>query len=124
MWKKFTITKEQIAHIEEATRAQADSTEWYQERNIETTASFFGRVCRRLPSTSPDALVNLIVNLIVNQKKYKSVPVPCAWGKNHELKALNSYITNMQANGHTCNGLNVEKSGVVINPAYSFNSGQ
>ena len=35
-----------------------------------------------------------------------------------ELKAVNSYITNMQANEQ--NNLNVEKSGLIINPAYTF----
>ena len=44
MWKKVSITK--AAHREEATRAQADSIEWYQQQNIRVIASFFGRVCR------------------------------------------------------------------------------
>ena len=44
-------------------------------------APFFGLVCRRLPSTSPDSLVNSI------ESEYRSMPLPCAWGKDNEDRA-------------------------------------
>ena len=93
MWGKPKVTSEQAAQIER-NRGQANSTIWYQEHKIRVTASFFGCVCRRLPNTSSHALVNSIIN----QKMYRSMPIACAWGKNNENKAsmiINQNYKNM-----------------------------
>ncbi len=112
--KKISVNKEQAEYIEANTRAQAVSPKWYEERKLRITASCFGRVCRRLTSTSLDALVKLIIN----QKIYKSMPAACAGGKNNESQAIDIYITTMIGDGHT--GLEVKRSGLVINPDYTF----
>ncbi len=114
VWEEVNVTSDQAKHIETITRAQADSVEWHYERSIRITASFFGRVCRRLPTTTSDTLVNSIVNL----KNYQSMPVACAWGKNNESKARNAYFENMKMTGHS--NLEVFESGLVVNIKYSF----
>ena len=53
------VTQEQAAEIERKTRYQSKSISWYEERQC-TIMVFFGRVCRRLSSTSPDSFVNSI----------------------------------------------------------------
>ncbi len=114
VWEEVNVTSDQAKHIESITRAQADSVEWHYERSIRITASFFGRVCRRLPTTTSDCLVNSIVNF----KNYQSMPVACAWGKNNESKARDAYIENMKMTGHS--NLEVFESGLVVNIKYSF----
>ena len=111
---KTKITSEQAAQIERNTRGRANSTIWYQESKTRVTASFFGRVCRRLPNTSSHALVNSVIN----QKIYRSIPIACAWGKSNENIALNAYKSKLQEYGHF--NLKVTKSGLVINPNYVF----
>ncbi len=46
------------------------------------------------------------------------MPAACAWGKNNESRAVDMYMIAMLGDGHM--GLNVEKSGLVVNPAYAF----
>ena len=86
----------------------------YWERHYRITSSFFGRVCRRLSSTSPDSLVNYILN----QCMYRSTPLSCAWGKDNENRALSAYKQERQERGHS--SLEITMSGLVINPEYSW----
>ena len=69
---------------------------------------------RRLPNTSSHALVNSIIN----QKMYRSMPIACAWGKSNKNKALNAYKLKLQEYGHF--NLKITKSGLVSNPNYVF----
>ncbi len=84
------------------------------ERSIRITASFFGRVCKRLPTTTLDSLVNSIVDKNI----YKSAPAACAWGKDNDGKARDAYIENMEINGHR--NFKVQASGLVINREFCF----
>ena len=108
------MTREKAAELEESTREQSNSSQWYEERRIRITSSVFGRVCRRLPTTLPGPLVNSIVN----QRMYQSMPLSCAWGKDNEKKALNAYKQTMHDKGHT--NLVVMMSGLIINPEYAY----
>ena len=112
--KRLDVDLEQAARIERITRGQADSPIWYQEWAIRITSSFFSRVCKRLATTSP----NCLVNTIINQRMYRSMPTACAWGRENEEKAVNAYKEKMQEAGHT--DLTVRKSGLVINPKYVY----
>ena len=114
VWNRVIVNSQQAEKIEETTREQADSAIWFEERSMRITASFFGRVCQRLSTTSPDALINSIIN----QKKYRSLPIACAWGENNELRAINAYKLKMQEQGHS--GLEIRQSGLVIDPKYTF----
>ena len=51
LWERLKVTREKAAELEESTREQSNSSQWYEERRIRITSSFFGRVCRRLPTT-------------------------------------------------------------------------
>ena len=62
VWSKMIVTWEQAAEMERKSRYQSKSLSWYEEHRCRITSSFFGRVCRRLSSTSPDSLVNSILN--------------------------------------------------------------
>ncbi len=62
--------------------------EWHNERSIRITASFFGRVYKRLPTSTSNSLVNSILDKNI----YKSAPAACAWGKDNEGKAKDAYI--------------------------------
>ena len=114
VWNRVTVNSQQAIKIEEATRGQSDCAMWFQERSVRITASFFGRVCRRLATTPPDALVNSIIN----QKVHRSMPTACAWGKNNEVRAMDAYKLNMQEVGHS--GLEIRQSGLVINTECAF----
>ena len=86
-WSKVKVTQERAAEMERKTRYQPKLLSWYEQRRCRITSSFFGRVCRRLSSTSPDSLVNSILN----QRMYRSMPLSCAWGKDSEDRALSAY---------------------------------
>ena len=82
-------TREQAAEIERKTRCE--------ERHCRITSSFFGRVCRRLSSTSLDPLVNSILN----QCMYQSMPLPCSWEKDNENRTLRAYKQEWHERGHS-----------------------
>ena len=71
VWSKVMVTQEQAAEMEKKTKYQSRSLPWYEERHCRITSSFFGRVCMKLSSTSPDSLVNSILN----QRMYRSMPL-------------------------------------------------
>ena len=55
--KSLTITQEKAREIKCITCDQHNSTAWFDARQYRLTASNFGAVYRRKPSTSPDQLV-------------------------------------------------------------------
>ena len=65
------VSQELAAEMERKT-SQSKSLSWYEECRCRITSSFFGQVCRRLSSKSPD----LLVNSILNQRMYQSMPCP------------------------------------------------
>ena len=96
------------------TRGQLASPDWYEEQRWQITASFFGRVYKRRPTTSPAVLVNSIVA----QRISKSVPHSCAWGIDNEDVAINTYKMRQHEMGHT--NLTVVKPSLFINPNFSW----
>jgi len=44
---------------------------------------------------------------------YCSMPTTCGWGKDNKLKAKETYVSNMEINGHI--DLQVLVSGLVVN---------
>lgn len=55
--KSLHITEQRMREIEQATRDQSDSSLWHSARRYHKTASHFGAIRRRLPTTSPQCLV-------------------------------------------------------------------
>ena len=106
------VTPEQAAETERKTRYLSKSLPWCEERHCRITFSFFGRVCRRLSNTSPDSLVNYILNWRMN----RSMLLSCAWGKDNKDRALSAYKQEWHERGHS--RLEVTMSGLVINPEF------
>ena len=77
---------------------------------MEDNYFIFSRVCKRRLTTSPISLVNSIIN----QRAYQSVPPSCAWGRDNEDKAVYAYLQLTQEKGLP--GIKVANSGLVINP--------
>ena len=104
----------QVTVTHEQARGRSGCPAWYEECQWGIIASFFGRVCKQWPTTSPCALVNSIVN----QQAYQLVPLSCAWGNDNEDKAVRAYLQFRQRKGHP--GIKVATSGFVITSVYAW----
>ena len=114
VWSKILVIQEQAAEMERKTRYQSKYLSWYEERRCRNIYAFFGQICRRVSSTSPDSLVDSILN----QCMYRSMPLSSARGKDNEDRALSAYEQERHERGHS--SLEVTVSGLVINPEYSW----
>ena len=77
------------------TRDQSRSSLWFSLRKYRITASFFGEIFKRLPSTPPHHLVLRIID---------PKPFNCAateWGKTHEACAIQEYKNYHHSRGNT-----------------------
>ena len=100
------VSPEKIRQIERETKDQAQSPLWYFARRYRLTASVFGKVYQRLPSTPPDSLVKQILHAQNFSTKATE------WGKENELIALKKYVEQKTSSGHA--GLIAVKAGFVI----------
>ena len=78
------VSPERIRQIERETKDQSQSALWYSTRHYRLTASVFGKVYQRLPSTPPDSLVKELLH--PQQFSTKAME----WGREHEPIALNN----------------------------------
>ena len=101
-----------IREIEQNTRDQSQSPLWFSVRKYRLTASYFGEIRRRQPTTSPHSLVMRIIGA----KQFKSPATD--WGKSHESIAIKQYIAHQHATGHQ--DLYCCRSGFVISEEYPF----
>ena len=90
----LNIPAQKIREIEQTTRDQSQSTLWYSVRRYRITASYFGEVRCRLPTTPPQSLVLQILG----SKSFKTPATE--WGKKHEELALMIYKDYQQPSGH------------------------
>ncbi len=89
-------------------KKQADSSYWYEVRRRRITASNFGKIARRRPSTN---VTNLVQSLLYDSDK----PVrshALQWGRDNEAVARVAYCQYQNANGHS--KLSTEASGFVV----------
>ena len=77
------------------------------------TASYFGEVRRRLPTTPPESLVLRILGV----KTFSYSPAT-EWGKQHEEVALTQYEQRQHESGH--DNLYYTKSGFIISEEHPF----
>lgn len=108
----LALPLDRIRDIEQHTRNQSHTSLWFEVRKFRLTASFFGAVSRRRPSTSPNSLVLSILQ----RKSFESAATE--WGKNNEEKAIELYVRIQQECGHS--DLYACKSGFVISEEYPF----
>ena len=108
------LSPEKIREIEHNTRDQQLCELWYFARRYRITASNFGLVYHRRPTTTPDALVLRLLG--VNTFKYNEAT---EWGKTNEENALKQYVEYQQkGGGHV--GLTVCRSGFVVCESHTF----
>ena len=72
----LSITNKEISEIEKQTRGQTNNEKWFQYRSGRVTASKFGEIQNRRPSTAPDRLTCDILKY----KTRSAVPAQCADG--------------------------------------------
>ena len=106
------LTPEKIRELEWGTTDQTQSSLWYSARRYRLTASIFGRIYHRLPSTRPDSLVKEI--LYPQRFSTKATE----WGKKYESIAFQKYIEHQLSTGH--DGLIAVKAGFVVCEEFPF----
>ena len=106
------ISLQKMREIEQNTRDQSRSLLWHSVRRYRISASHFGAICRRLPTTPPKSLVLQILH----PKKFTSAATD--WGIRHEDIALKQYCDLQHQSGH--HGLYCCKSGFVISKDHPF----
>jgi hypothetical protein len=103
---------DQAREIERSTRDQRNCPLWFNVRRHRITASFFGCVTSRKPTTPPDSLVMRIIQPIFFSKPATT------YGVEKEECAAKEYMTYQNNNGHP--EIVMTASGVIINPLWSF----
>lgn len=110
--KSLVMPSLKLREIEQSTRDQSDSPLWHSVRQYRITASYFGAVYCRGPSTPPQSLVLQIMN------KSTFTSHATDWGKRKEVVALEKY--REVQNEFDPNRLYYSKSGFVVNENYPF----
>lgn len=110
--KSLIIPAQKLREIEQTTRDQSLSTLWHSIRRYRITASYFGEVRRRLPTTPPQSLVLRMLGA----RQFKTPATE--WGKEHEELALVKYQDYQHASGHE--NLHYSRSGFVISEDFPF----
>ena len=93
----LTLSTEEIKRIEDETKLQSEDPSglWMLVRKCRLTASNFGTVCKRRPTTPVASLVKTIIY------KSSSTSAPSLrWGRENEKSARLAYSQFMQTNGH------------------------
>ena len=81
----------QLRHVEQSTREQQYSAEWFAIRRYRITASHFGEILHRRRDTPPDRLVLSILM----PRKFSSPAT--TWGIENESRAIQAYIEHIKS---------------------------
>ena len=104
--REVNITQQQRSYIEQHTKNQSEDSLWHHQRKLRLTASNFGRVVKRRPTTP---VGNLVKSLLY--PKPFSTEATC-WGTQHEDDAKKQYLEHLQSSG--CRAASIKESGLVI----------
>nr|CAH7742876.1 unnamed protein product [Callosobruchus chinensis] len=110
-YTQISISEDDCHKIEELTREQAASNEWFNQRSGRITASKLKQVCR----TSLEKPSLSLIKQICYPLKFSFKTKETEWGLRHEPIALESYQTD-SANYHQ--DLVIKKVGLVIQPTW------
>ena len=110
--KSLDVSHDVAREIERSTREQRLSLQWSSFRKYRITASLFGAVLSRRPSTAPDSLVLRIIQ----PKNFSTTAT--TYGIENEHVATKKYTEHQHMNGHP--DLAVSASGLHVNPAFSY----
>ena len=110
---KLTITEEEVAIVEAATRNQAKSTAWFNQRAGRITASVMKSVC----ATDPGNPAQSVIQRICYPDENKIFSHATKWGCEHESLAKTAYTNIMKAShkGFIC-----KDSGLVVSATHPF----
>ena len=95
--------------IEQSTRQQSSSMEWFSARAYRITSSICGQILMQKKRSVP-----LLTQILYRKPFFDPLPPPIAWGRQNESTALRKYEEFMNKNGH--GGLTTEKCGFIIHP--------
>ncbi|KAF2891109.1 hypothetical protein ILUMI_15064, partial [Ignelater luminosus] len=99
-------------HIQQMTRDQHGSADWRELRRTKLTASNFGEVIKRKPSTHCHNLVKrLLYHKEINSKAV-------VYGRTHEEDAVQLYIQEMAK--HDINNMQVQQCGLYIDLEHPY----
>ena len=90
---KLSITEEEVATIEAATRNQSKNMAWFNQRAGRITASVMKSVC----ATDPGNPAQNLIQCICYPDKNKFFSEAKKWGCEHESSAKTAYINIMKA---------------------------
>ncbi|KAJ8909797.1 hypothetical protein NQ315_015317 [Exocentrus adspersus] len=105
------ITPDDCVAINNATKEQSRSREWFNQRSGRITASNFKRACKTSISKPSVSLIKSICYPLLHNFKTKATN----WGLSHEINAISDYV-NYQRLTHR--NFNVERCGLIINPQF------
>ena len=106
------VTLDQIREIDRTTTEQSSLPTWFSARRYRLTASVFGRILKRKPTTPPDALVKELLNSKVFTNR------AIEWGKINEPVAIKKYHEKQGTSGDS--GIILAKAGFVISKQFPF----
>ena len=91
--ESFNMPQQKLREIEQSTRDQSENPLWYAVRRYRITASYFGKIFCRKPTTPPEALMLQIIN----GKQFTTSATE--WGREKESLALAMYAQFQKDNG-------------------------
>jgi len=100
------LPADKLREIEQSTREQRHSDLWFSVRRYRITASHFGQILHRKPTTRPDALV-----LSILQPRSFSTAAT-TWGIQNESNAIQAYLAYQCQQGN--DGISVGPSGILV----------
>lgn len=104
--KSISLTMQHRMDLEERTRNQGSSAEWFEARRCRITGSKCGRILSQKEKTIA------LLQFCIYPKPMTVLPKPIAWGRKNEQKACESYVKYMNSHGHS--GLETRKCGFVV----------
>ena len=110
--QSLALSEAEVRAIEQSTKEQRRSPQWFEARRFRLTSSLFGAVMQRRATTPPD---NLVLR-IIQPKEFRSNATD--WGIDHEPIALKEYIAHQQSHGHK--DLYVAPSGFLVSHSHPF----
>ena len=105
MFREVIVNCDEARKIEEETKTLSDSALWYCHRHLRITASNFGTVSKRRPTTP---VANLVKTLLYSRRVETKA---LRWGNTHEDYARWAYLQSLLVSD---NSAAVSYSGLVI----------
>ena len=97
VFKNQSVSDLDCANIEKMTRGQNKNKQWFKARTQRITASNFGCIVKRKPSSKPDSVLKDVMGYRTFDNKY------CSWGRSHEPAAPRTYANSRRdTKVHTC----------------------